>query len=404
MAGPHIQGPQYVGVRLRESVLGVGAFRTRRVIAVDTQAETFQSPGQVVLPRSPQPHAGQQARLPALEVVRRDPQTIHLHVDPARRQVGQLDPLGVFRQGHQPDGMVLDFPVRRRSGRLQRSAAVDPHPGKRLPQDGRCRGRDCHRVHARPEPAADELLGGLPLLVPVEVDPAVHIGGSVGQRLHLDEYVIHLAHDQRRDHDAVFVVTARRVEVVAQRVRVRLAVRFLVRTVGPVAQPGAGDDVASAVVNRQGRVAGRERAVRRVAPIQVDHFLEPQEEGQIDRVRVLSVIRMPLRIPQFPPEPRQLAARVPHRVGPMVVWPLPRLPAELAVLRSDLDSHPVEHRLLRRAALHERLVRLDGDVDLPHLPISVCQQFACVRIPPVLPRRRHGVVQRLVELPRPEIG
>ena len=69
-------------------------------------------PLHVVLPRTPQVHVGQQARLAALEVVRRHPQVVHADVDPVGRQVRQLHPLGVVGQRDQLDFVVFHLAVR----------------------------------------------------------------------------------------------------------------------------------------------------------------------------------------------------------------------------------------------------------------------------------------------------
>ena len=275
------------------------------------------SPLIVVLPRTPQVHVGQQARCPALEVVRRDR---------AGRPRGRRSRCG-DRSGNwthlvfsgsatSPDCVVFDFAVGRQAGGRQRPVAVDPHAGKRGRRrpHRRDRRRDRHRVHARAEPAADELLVGIPGLVAVEVDPAVDVGlrHAAGRQRNLEGHVVRLAQHQRRDRHAVFVVRERpEAQIIAQRLRVRLAVRLRVGLVGGIAQPRparwrAGRRCWSPTSDSPPR--RRRLPARRPSPADAGTSRKVRANARSIEFSSGGVVRMARRIPQLLPGPRQLAA------------------------------------------------------------------------------------------------
>ena len=136
-----------------------------------------------------------------------------------------------------------------------------------------------------------------PVLVAVEIDPAIELAGHVGSHVHRRRLP---RHQRRGEDDAVFVVDAR--QIVARRKCVRLPIGF---GINARAQEHARlDHVPRPVVCRQRRVTRWRRRIRRVAPIQfrrrnVDHPTQlisgriPVGIHQVNRL--LRFVRLPRR-------------------------------------------------------------------------------------------------------------
>ena len=274
--------------RHRPLIVVAHAPRADGIVLVNAQMDVRDLAGNIVQPRAPQMHVGQQAGQRAFEIVGQDMQrvlAVDLYVDTVGRQVRPLDVLDVIRQFDDLDRVVLDLAVGGPAGWQEPVVpAVDAEPRERLSDHG-ADLRHHERQDVRPvrQRAGVDALAPLPDLIAVEVDPGVQPGpanGAAGAVVDVDGGRSELARRQRRDERAVLVVVYDRtedVQVVPRGVAVRLPAGFAVGLVEVVAQPRAGDHVVRTVVNFQRRVARRQLRIRCVAPV---HAIQQQTRLQ----------------------------------------------------------------------------------------------------------------------------